>query len=55
MENVFKLWKRLPRKVVEWPFLEVFKNVKTLRHCLVRLGSAVLTVGLEDLKSLYQP
>ena len=50
-EGVVRHWHRLPRKVVESPFLEVFeKHVDmALRDMVSRHGGDWLMVGLHDL------
>lgn len=58
IERVVKHLTRLPRDMAELAFLATFKNVET--WCLEswfrdRLGRAGLTVGLKDLKGLFQP
>lgn len=48
---------RICREVVEWPFLEVFKNVWMWcweTQFIGGLGSAMFTGELEDLKYLFQ-
>ena len=50
-------WHRLPREVVQSPSLEVFQNCVdvALRDVVSGHGGDGLLVGLEDLRSLFQP
>jgi len=50
-------WHRLPREVVLPPSLEVFRNCGyvALRDVVSGHGEDRLTVGLDDLRGLFQP
>ena len=50
-------WYRLPRYVLESPSLEVFKNLtdEALKDVVGGHGGVRSTVGLEDLRGLFQP
>ena len=50
-------WYRLPRYVLESPSLEVFKNLRdeALKDVVGGHGGVRSTVGLEDLRGLFQP
>lgn len=56
--RVVKHCSRLPREMVDSPFLEIFKRSVDMiawGHGLVALGTAGLTVGLHGLKDIFQP
>jgi len=56
-DGVVKNWNRLSRKVVESPFLELCKervDVESLTWFSEHGGDG-LSVGLEDLRGLFQP
>ena len=50
-------WSRMPREVVESPFLEVLKNSVdvALRGMVSRHDGDGLMVGLDDLSGVFQP
>lgn len=54
-ERVMKYWKRLPRDVVDWPLMEIFrKHVEVVTLLNGGLVSTRLKVGPDDPGGLFQ-
>jgi len=54
-ERVVRHWNRLPTEVAESPYLEVLKKHVDIAVQDSRHGGVGLTVGLDDLRGLFQP
>ena len=56
-KRVVRHWHRLPGEVLKSLSLEVFQNCEdvALRNIIIGHGGNGLTVGLDDLRGLFQP